>query len=217
MNNPPTTADALAFHFGGAEAPPGWVYQSTWMLLLDRARSETGRHGGTGALLDESKSGSWLGATAYLILLDQLGKCLKPATALNPPGPSSVERALQMWSGLPEAEIRVLTAVRNALAHDFALSNQNANPDYRHRFAYDRHPTRLVAFPAQQWSGDYGSQDHVQDTTGVSLLALGDLVESVVARVEADAVAQNLEITLRGGPSELILRYGIVYRAEHNA
>jgi hypothetical protein len=44
--------------------------------------------------------------------------------------------------------------------------------------------------------------------------ALGDLVEAVVAKVKQEALAENLEIKLAGGPTELIYRYGIVRRAE---
>ena len=181
------------------------------MALLEHARSETGRDVDTGELANEGKSGSWLGATAYLILLDQIGKCLKPADAPNPGGPSSIERALQMWSSRSRPEVCALSALRNALAHDFALSNpNNKEPDYQHRFALDRHPTRLVQLPAERWTGDYRSTE--QDTTTVSLRALGDLVETVIAKVKNEAAAGNIEITLAGGPTELIHRYGIVHR-----
>ena len=207
----PTIADAMTFHFVGAKAPPGWVMRSTLMALLEHARSETGRDGQTGELENEGKSGSWLGATAYLILLDQIGKCVKPADAPNPAGPTSIERALQMWSSRSRPEVCVLTALRNALAHDFALSNPNSkDPDYQHRFALDRHPMRLVQFPAKTWSGDYRSTE--QDTTIVSLRVLGDLAETVAARIKTEAALGNIEITLAGGPTELIHRYGIVHR-----
>jgi hypothetical protein len=181
------------------------------MALLQHARSETGRDEYTGELANESKSGSWLGGTAYLILLDQIGKCLKPADVPNPDGPSSIERALQMWSSRRRPEVCALTALRHAFAHDFALSNPNSDPDYQHRFALDQHPTRLVEFPAEPWAGDYRSTEH--DTTTVSLRVLGDLVETVVDKVRHEAAAGNVEITLAGGPTELIYRYGIVHRA----
>jgi hypothetical protein len=212
MQNPPTIEDAMTFHFGGADATPGWVVRSSLMALLAHARSETGRDPYTGELADEEGSGSWLGATAYLILLDQIGKCFKPANAPNPAGPSSVERALQMWSSRSRPEVCVLTALRNSLAHDFALSNRNnKDSDYQHRFALDRDPTRLVELPAERWTGDY--QSTKQDTTIVSLRALGDLVETVVAKVKKEAAAANIEITLAGGPTELIYRYGVLHRA----
>ena len=108
-------------------------------------------------------------------------------------------------------------AVRNALAHDFALSNKNSNAAYQHRFAYDLDPTRLVAFPAKPWNGDYGSPNDEEDTTFVSLLGLGDLVEAVVAKVEEEAAAGQIEIILPGGPSELMRRYGMVYRDPQKA
>jgi hypothetical protein len=201
----PTTADALKFHFEGAAAPLGWVLRSALMALIAHARAETGRDPKTGQVIDEPCAGSWLGATAYLILVDQIGKCLKPASAPNPAGPSSVERALQMWSNRGHDEQCGLFALRNALAHDFCLINFNQNnPDYQHRFTFDRHPTRLIALPAEPWSGDYLSTK--QDTTIISLRALGDLVEDVVAAVKRETAAGNVEITLAGGPTELIRR-----------
>jgi len=207
-----TTDHAVAFHFQGAAAPPGWVWRSSLMALLEHARAETGRDCQTGQVLCEPKSGSWLGATAYLILLDQIGKCLKPANAPNPAGPNSVERALQMWSNRTPDEQHVIQALRHALAHDFALSNKNQkSPEYQHRFALDRHPTRLAGLPSKSWSGDYSSTE--DDTTIVSLRALGDVVERVVASVTREASEGNIEITLAGGPEELIHRYGIVHRA----
>ena len=108
--------------------------------------------------------------------------------------------------------MRVIRALRNALAHDFCLFNFNQNnPDYQHRFTLDRHPTRLIALPAERWSGDCLSTK--QDTTIVSLRALGDFVEDVVAAVKRETAAGNVEITLVGGPTELIRRYGIVHAA----
>ena len=182
------------------------------MALIAHARTETGRDSATGQVIDEPRTGSWLGATAYLILLDQIGKCLKPASAPNPAGPSSVERALQMWSDRSHGEQCAVFALRNALAHDFCLFNFNQNnPDYQHRFTLDRHPTRLIALPAEQWSGDYLSKK--QDTTIVSLRRLGDLVETVVAAVKRETAVANVAITLTGGPTELIRRYGIVHAA----
>jgi hypothetical protein len=212
MSREPATADALKFHFEGGAAPPGWVLRSALMALIAHARAETGRDSETGQVIDESRTGSWLGATAYLILLDQIGKCLKPASAPNPAGPSSVERALQVWSDRSHGEQCALCALRNALAHDFCLFNFNKNnPDCQHRFTLDRHPTRLIALPADRWSGDYLSTK--QDTTIVSLRALGDLVEAVVAAVKRETAAGNVAITLTGGSTELIRRYGIVHAA----
>lgn len=211
LHEPTTVEDAIEFHFRGGDAPPGWVMRSSLMALGQHAREETGRSLLTGELEEEPKSGSWLGATAYLILLDQIGKSLKPLDAPNPAGPSPVERALQMWSDVNRQEQYVMSALRNALAHDFALSNLNKNnPAYQHRFTLDRHPSRLVEFPAEPWSGNYPSNR--PDVTTVSLRVLGDLVEGVVAKVERESRSGNVEITLAGGPTELIYRYGIVHR-----
>lgn len=186
--------------------------RSTLMALLEHARSETGRGSRSGEVEDELRTGSWLGATAYFILLDQIGKCLKPTNAPAPAGPSAIERALQMWSAVSRDEQYALTALRHALTHDFALSNQNArNPVYQHRFTLDRDPDRLVHLPAERWSGDYHSTK--QDTTIVSLRALGDLVERIVVGVMRAAEADAVEIILPGGSAELMMRYGVVHRS----
>jgi len=188
------------------------MVRSSLMALISHARAETGRDHASGQVVDEPRTGSWLGATAYLILLDQIGKCLKPASKPNPAGPSSVERALQMWSDRSRDEQRALFALRNALAHDFCLFNFNQNhPDYQHRFALDTHPARLIASPPERWTGGYASTGN--DTTVVSLRVLGDVVEAIVAALKREALSGNVEITLGGGAAELVRRYGIVHAA----
>lgn len=80
---------------------------------------------------------SWLGAVGYLILLDQIGKCFKPVA--NPATDAEpIIRALRNFSPIQDSPtLHALYALRNALAHDYALFNPNTNdPARSHAFDF---------------------------------------------------------------------------------
>jgi hypothetical protein len=205
----PTVREAIRFHFEGGNPPTGLAHHSTLRAILLEARSETGRDEG-GLVVEELKSGSWLGAVAYFILLDQVGKCFRPVGATWPDEPSGVGRALGVWTSLVTREIRALVALRNALLHDFSFWAMNEKiPDYQHVFRLDRHPTRLVQPPSNPWNGDFLQPQG--DETIVSLRVLGDTAEGVVRRIVAEASTGGVDIVLPGGHEELFNRYQMWY------
>jgi len=159
---------------------------------------------------DEESTGHWLGAVGYMILLDQVGKCFKPVRRLRSTLPNTIEVCLGYWASdqVSHEERCALYALRNALAHDYSLFNWNSRAQYQHLFTLDRHPTRLVAPAAREWSGDLADRSP-ECTTVVSLRAFGDLAERVVAALLA-AAPDEVEIVLDGGADELLQRYGLL-------
>jgi hypothetical protein len=203
-----TFAEAIRFHFEGGNPPLGLAHHSSLRALLVHARNETGRDQ-AGWVVEELKSGSWLGAVAYFILLDQVGKCFRPVGVPWPDERSGVGRALGVWTPLRTLEIRALVALRNALLHDFSFWSRNEEiPDYHHVFRLDRDPTWLVQLPPRPWNGDLLQPEG--DETIISLRVLGDTAEGVVHRIASEATVGG-EIVLPGGPAELVNRYQMWY------
>src|SRR5262249_46375306 len=110
---------ALRLHL--FEHPPqnGVKYQSGFIALLKDARGSTGRDE-NGVVVRDEHTQSWIGAAAYMILLDQVGTCFAV------PGQTPVDRedmihALRAFSGLTDnREIQALYALRCAYAHDYS-------------------------------------------------------------------------------------------------
>lgn len=103
----------------------------------------------------------------------------------------------------------MLYALRNALAHDYSLFNRHPSGDRRYDvlFTLDR-ADRLVAQPERSWDRDYANHDPAVRTK-VSVVALGRLVEEIVARVWKAFEDDQLEVGLQGGVGELTTRYGM--------
>lgn len=206
--------DAVHLHlFGPVDRPqvgPGYRYISGFLACLGDARSVSGRDANSGEVLDERRTGSWLGAVGYLILLDQLGKCFRPAGRGGTTESNAIELALLNWATeVDEADRRVIYALRNALAHDYSLFNRReSSSPYDFFFTLNRDPENLVVRAERPWNRDYMNHD-LRATTVVSLRALGDLVELIVSRIRDAALENRIEIALPGGPDELTNRYGL--------
>src|SRR5215218_8997242 len=67
---------AIERHLYECEPAAGMKYQSSLIAILGDARGAADRDG-EGRVKPNKRSQSWLGATAYLILLDQVGKTFK--------------------------------------------------------------------------------------------------------------------------------------------
>jgi len=201
---------ALTTHLYMAGAVNGVQYKSSFMGALRDARAVGERDVETGAVLAGAESGSWLAAVGYLVLLDQVGTCFTLAGYV-PGGPSFVD-ALRCFSPLAdEPSIQALYAVRNALAHDYALFNRNlGNPLRNHAFNYTADPAApLIQLPAQPWTGQYVNIPQAQ-TTIVNVRKVGDLVEEVVARLRQEH--QNGQLEIRLPLPEFQVRYGMYYQ-----
>lgn len=150
--------------------------------------------------------GSWLGALGYFALLDQIGKCFKPGDAPTASHGHPIGRALKHFTTLSHREVEALYALRCAFAHDYSLYNVSKIPERMHNFVVGQGQSPLVALPEVPWDGRLENQAaHVK--TVVSLEAFGDLVEFIVARINALAASDSLHILLPGGSDELVRRY----------
>jgi len=112
---------AIERHLYECEPAAGVKYQSSLIAILGDARGAADRNQ-EGRVKPNRRSQSWLGATGYLILLDQVGKTFKvngaPDTFDHPIG-----LAISHFTPIQhEATIEALYALRCALAHDYSCS-----------------------------------------------------------------------------------------------
>jgi hypothetical protein len=211
----PNVQQAIARHLGGDQPfAGGQLYRSSFHALLTEARDAAGRDELTGTLIIPERGQRWLGTTAYLMLLDQVGTCFEPtdstrlATKVNP-----FLRALIHFSTVTDdLERKALYALRCAFAHDYSLFNNSWTDELRHAFHLSVSPTDpVVRLPPQRWGGNYPplpeGVPHWQ-ITWVNLQAVGDVVEGVVQQVRNLHAADQLELRL--GLSEFEMRYGMV-------
>jgi hypothetical protein len=181
---------------------------SGFMGAIRDARQMTGRVPDTGAKIDGQGHGSWLGAIGYLALLDQIGSCFKQKNTETLSG-NAINRALGYFTGLIQAEIDAIYALRCAFAHDYSLYNTHTRQSLQHCFIVWEGQGPLVRFPTVPWDGDYNnlSPDRM---THINLEVLGDLVEDVYRRLVQLSQVDALEIILIGGADELVRRYSFI-------
>lgn len=180
---------------------------SAFVTALRDARDATGRHLESGAVREEERTGNWLGAIGYLLLLDQIGTAVEPAGAVMESG-GAILRALKWWApGVTEKGAKAIYALRCALAHDYGLFNKHTDPELQHEFRLHRGTGLLVQLPVRPWQGNYSV---MHDPTTVSLRALGDRVEQVVSEVRAAHTRGDLSIARGLSPDDLLQRYSFV-------
>jgi hypothetical protein len=205
-----TIRDAIEAHLYPTPPRHGVQYKSSLIALLTDARGATGRDLDTGSVVTHDHTRSWLGATGYLILLDQVGTCFQRVGA-KVPADNPIARALKQFSHVTDdARMDAIYALRHALAHDYALYNTNSkHPNRQHAFNFtaDAH-TPLVVLPHRPWSGSYNAIRR-EEVTVVNLRALGDLGEAVVANLRQLHEQQRLGITM--DIAEFMVRYGLYY------
>src|SRR5262245_56853359 len=98
-------SDAIRLHLTSLSTHQNVQYFSGFVKGLREARKFTKRPQDTGEKLPDDtcgNHGSWLGAIGYLCLLDQIGKCFKPATASIITG-NSIGKALKYFTTLSNA------------------------------------------------------------------------------------------------------------------
>jgi len=181
---------------------------SALIRALGNIRKETGRDKNGLKILGEDH-GSWLGAIGYMVILDQIGNCFRPRTRLTLHNLSSIQKALRYFTHLGHRRINAIYALRCALAHDYSLCNYHKNQSLQHRFVVTQGESPpLVKLPRVPWDGDILKNER-RNVTVVNLEKLGDLVETIYKRLIALHKHNSLEISLKGGPNELIQRYQI--------
>jgi len=183
---------------------------SCLVLALGDARKCTGRNVNTGKKIHDSTPGlgCWLGAIAYMALLDQIGSSLKPKGEKT--DGKGIHKALRYFSNLSDQEIEAIYALRCAFAHDYNLANKNGMfPNRQHVFTVDKgKQAPLIKLPDVPWNGDYKSVGR-ENKTVINLELFGDLVESIYQDLCTKARREELEIALSDGVDELRVRYFI--------
>lgn len=206
--------DAITAHLYPTRPHFGLQYKSSLIALLTDARGATGRDLDTGLVVSPDHTRSWLGATGYLILLDQVGTCFRQI-GVSVAADNPIAHALKQFSHMTDdAHVDVIYALRHALAHDYALFNANSkhlSRQHAFNFTADDH-TPLVVLPQRAWNGSYDVNTLIapEQTTVVNLRALGDLCEEVVANLRRLHERERLDITM--DLAEFMVRYGLYYR-----
>jgi hypothetical protein len=203
---------AIERHLYECKPAGGMTYQSSLIAILGDARGTADRDG-EGRVKAYKRSQSWLGATAYLIMLDQVGKAFKvngtPDTFGHPIG-----LAISHFTPVQDkATIEALYALRCALAHDYSLFNRakHGNQPMRdHAFNFTADPVSpLVEFPSSKWNRIY-KQPPEEQTTVVNLRKVGDLGEAVVQSLRKHHKEETLGLRLP--LDEFEWRYGMLFR-----
>jgi hypothetical protein len=143
--------NVLANHVSGQPIAGGYV--STFNAAAREARVLTGRNPQTGQPDPDAGSTTvWAGTVVYLILLEQIGKSLRPKGARGKlQGESAIEKAVRQFAPgrTMKRERQVIYALRNAFAHEFGLFNDgNGLPRYRVAFMLDNQPApHMIKWP----------------------------------------------------------------------
>jgi hypothetical protein len=205
---------ALEIHFAPPNRTATHEFLSAFQKGLEDCRAATYRDRLTGQSLPNHEHDSWVGALGYLCLLEQIGTCFqKKGHSLPASTPeNSLVRALLTFSTLRDKEIAAIYALRCAFAHDFSLFNVHPKPELTHYFRlFGEIESSIVQLPKVQWNGDFATRS-AECMTSIGLTMLGDEVERICAQLRTPAAANQLEIVLRGGPDELVNRYGLMKR-----
>jgi len=103
----PTEEQLAALQACGRYEAHGVVILSTFVAALRDAREATGRDLKTGRVVHAEQSYSWLGAIAYLLLLESIGKWARPPGWTADPQGSGLGLTLRLFRpDVPEAELR---------------------------------------------------------------------------------------------------------------
>lgn len=206
-----TENEIISFHLNHiANLDDNTVVFSSLTAALRDARELTGRdiNNGEDLMPSNLKRGSWPGIICYLIILDQIGKCYKPLNKRSYKDLSPIQRTLKWFTNLSNDKIDVVYALRNALAHDYTISNLNrSKPNLQHHFTLvDFRETQLITLPRTIWDGDPESKS-INNLTIISLPLLGDLIELIWNSLMELHSNNKLELILKGGATEIKSRY----------
>lgn len=186
---------------------------SCFRAAVRDARQLTGRNVETGALRRRLKRGLavWPGTLVYLVLLDQVGQVLAP-TRREPTREPFMDALADFAPALSERDRHMLYALRCAFAHEFALANEGGGPRSPRRHMFELHEAgerKLVVYPVRTWNGLHGRRANVKTgTTRVNLTEVGNVVEDIVATIEAGARSRSLRLVRGVTPAMVISRWG---------
>lgn len=156
-------------------------HKSPYVAALIHARAATGRNVVNGEIVDKKGTGNWLGAIAYIILIDHVGNFFSKSDS-NIQDQRSFIKALKEFTELSDKEIYALYALRCAFAHTFSLINEgqgNEKELLHHYFSVTKGDEAvLVSLPPTPWDGVSKSRAK-ENATVVNLEKLGNLVEEI--------------------------------------
>jgi hypothetical protein len=214
--------EVIGRHLSPAPLPldaHGYRRQSNFQALLGEARWAADRDRNSGLVIEPSRSQRWLGATAYLMLVDQIGDAFKPTASTEPANPDERQGpdfiwALEYFSSVSlDTDRNALYALRCAFAHEYALFNPSSRAKYRHMFNLRADPVSpLVEGPQVPWDGSFSVPMPSEQVTIVNLRKIGDVVEEMVATLRRMHAARQL--TSRRPIVEFLVRYGMVFEPE---
>ena len=188
----------------------GTSYFSCLGHALKEARKVTGRNLESGDLEDESGSHKWLGAIAYLLIVDQIGECYKTSKTIPEVG-SPFRKALHYFSDLSKEDSKILYGFRGSLVHNYSLisryKNKDSNPwDYCYVFELEAdNDSQLINLPQEEWKGDINLIDRKKHSTRIILKKVGDLAEKIYENICVLHKKGNLETNM--APEDLIKRF----------
>jgi len=189
---------------------------STFNLALSQARKLMGRDKTTG-LLDpgvQAPPSLWGGTILYLVLLEQIGKTLRPLYGRPARGREQrLETAIRQFArgAATKKDRQALYGLRCAFAHEFGLVNQRPGPYQR---VFRLHPSglrRMVIPPQRTWNGKMTTASK-STATRVDLRQVADLVEKVVDGVRLSA--QRGELRSRLKMADLKKQFSVVIEDE---
>jgi hypothetical protein len=203
---------AIERHLYECEPTAGVKYQSSLIAILGDARGAADRDE-EGRVKPNRRSQSWLGATAYLILLDQVGKTFRVNGTSDTFG-HPIGLAISHFTPIQdEVIIEALYALRCALAHDYSLFNRDKHgtqPMRDHAFNFTADTVSpLVELPSSKWNRIY-TNPPAEQTTVINLRKVGDLGEAVVRSLRRHHREETLGLRLP--LDEFEWRYGMFFR-----
>lgn len=176
----------------------GQIRKSSFAAAVEEARSTSGRDSnGFVVACRQSDAGRWIGAIAWLCLLDQLGHTIT-LTSSVPRGDRAVERFKgclgDFATGLVgQDEPALLWSLRNSLAHDFCLYGGGQ------QFALNSYKPLKENLTKRKGS-----------IVTVNLWALGNVANQIVMNV-ISAHAKG-DVVLRLTPEDMKRGYFMIYR-----
>jgi hypothetical protein len=147
----------------------------------------------------------WLGASGFLIAIEQLGKTIQDRGTNAQRGGSEISfRAalIDFAPGLEDPTAGALYALRCALVHSFGLTNPSSDADKQHVFALTRSGPP-VRFPETDWDGSIEGTGSLEMTTIVNIEALRDLVEGCLTHARQLNDAGDLVLVPNMHPERL--------------
>ncbi|MHB1286756.1 MAG: hypothetical protein ACYCYP_09390 [Leptospirales bacterium] len=188
----------------------GTSYFSCLGHALKEARSVTGRNVESGELEDKNGSHKWLGAIAYLLIVDQIGECYKTSEGI-PKVESPFRKALHYFSDLSKMDSKILYGLRCSLVHNYSLvsryqKDERSNFDYCYVYELEANTgSKLIRSATEEWDGSICKIDRTKHSTGIILKKIGDLVEGIYKKIFD--LHKNGQLEINMAPEDLIKRF----------